>query len=373
MQLANRATCPSEKSLKQERKRHSAPFERVMVHSQGKRRYYSEHPAVLLGEALKTRLQESGEPTERLIFFQPFDDKWYACVIDKGEVETESLATIGELEEELGYWLYNCEHILVASSEASEPLTFHKNKQILVKPLIEADWQGYILTAKAGTPKVWIGVLALVVASLSFGGFWLGQQEPPPKPQIAKTTPEEVLIESLRNKPLASPALQLATKIMLETHLMPDGMNVNEVNLVDGALTAKLDLTARDKVIRQYLLANPEIDDWLNEERSLLTLDVPKADHWRAYDVSTYLTDMRDALELMNVSVTEDGQRDVGRFSVVSLTLTTTGRLGKLPLIMQILTPSFITTRKLTLSWNDEDITELYLEIEIQGVYSEPN
>ncbi|MFA0464905.1 hypothetical protein AB4458_27560, partial [Vibrio sp. 10N.261.45.F1] len=62
------------------------------------------------------------------------------------------------------------------------------------------------------------------------------------------------------------------------------------------------------------------------------------------------------------------GIKRVAEIDVHTVRLTTTGKLGKLPVIASLLNAPFVTASELTLETDGENIKQFTLQIEIQGV-----
>lgn len=373
MELASRVIVKNKKLAHQHRKANPSGFEYLGAHPNGVCRYYSDAPAFRLGDALKAQLEKSGEAIGNLIFFQPFSEQWYACAFEDGELIHEQLGALDELEREFAYQLHHSDHVLVANNaphtDSTPSLSFYGDKQIVVPAMTQEDWLPFALAPvnKMGLRPLVGGVLLLVtlsvVALLNIDG------KPAPIVESKSTESTEPTFEqAFAEKKLAYPMLMNALALSVEARTLPEPMRLTSVSFDGQQLVAKVDDgEVRSKVKRQWLALNPRFNE-AKRDNSEYVFDTPPSEGWQAFDVTGYRQDAIDALELLGAEVELKDIKHVAGIDVHTVRFTTTGKLGKLPVIASLLNTPFVTASELKLETDGENIKQFTLQIEIQGV-----
>ncbi|MFA0249479.1 hypothetical protein AB4480_08160 [Vibrio sp. 10N.261.45.A4] len=373
MELASRVIVKNKKLAHQHRKANPSGFEYLGAHPNGVCRYYSDAPAFRLGDALKAQLEKSGEAISNLIFFQPFSEQWYACAFEDGELIHEQLGALDELEREFAYQLHHSKHVLVADNaphtDSTPSLSFYGDKQIVVPAMTQEDWLPFALAPvnRMGLRPLIGGVLLLV--TLSVVALLNIDSQPTPIVESKSTESTEPTFEqAFAEKKLAYPMLMNALALSVEARTLPEPMGLTSIHFDGQQLVAKVDDgDVRSKVKRQWLSLTPRFNE-AKRDNSEYVFDTPPTEGWQAFDVTGYRQDAIDALELLSAEVELRGIKRVAEIDVHTVRLTTTGKLGKLPVIASLLNAPFVTASELTLETDGENIKQFTLQIEIQGV-----
>lgn len=377
MQIAERALLRDKKHLKQHRKKFPCAFEHVTESPDEVIRYYFDEPAFRLGDALKAQLEKSGDVLDSLIFFQPFDDDWYGCVFEAGELEREFVGSIPEIEAEFSFELYQADQVLVTESG----LPFFPEKHVIVPPLTEEHWREFALKAVRGTPQKKVGAVGLLILSSLIGGYlaFSPASKPVPPPSASQQSQalseREIFEEAFASYPSAYSYIESALAMLIEAQTLPPSMKLTHI---EKEFDGNLGFQWLKGVVEMSESRVKERRDWMNEpvkrfvrwdESKKVLLSPPlNTRPWRDVTVDSYSKQAVDALELLGVEVRETETKDWTQFSAQHFVLSGEASLGKLHLIATILNAPFVTATDFSLSVQGENKVNFSIEIQIQGV-----
>ncbi|WP_234497873.1 hypothetical protein [Vibrio maritimus] len=369
MQLAKRVFCQNKKDVQRHRKLHKASYEKIITMDDGLYRYYSNAPCVALGEAFKAALTLEGETLERVVVMQEFENEWFATALVEGRVQSEWMGTLTDVINQVGYELHHATRILVSSDTAVDDIELFHDKVVKVSPLLPKEWEAFALENAIPHQRWKVKALGGVLGVGIIGGTWWWQSTPPPPVATApEKTPFELYIASYSQKHSAYMALRQALSLYIETRDMPGGMMTTSMDWKGGTLTLPIDVTARDKVVRDYFKAHPTLKREWNEATRELVRHTPSVSPWKEWHIKNYLVQMRDTLELMEVSVTSVSNLPLAFINVQTFELKAAGHIGKLIALTEALNAPFVSITGLHWTWQSENQHQLTLTIDVQGV-----
>lgn len=258
----------------------------------------------------------------------------------------------------------------MSADTAIHDIELFRDKVVKVSPLLPKAWEAFALENAIPHQRWKVKALggALGVSILSGALWWWQSTPPPPVPTTPETTPFEQYIASYSQQHSAYMALRQALSLYIETRDMPNGMMSTAMTWGDGKLTLPIDVTARDKVVRDYFKAHPALNrEWDGASRELVR-NTPSVSPWKEWHIKDYLVQMRDALELMDVSVTRVSTLPLAFIHVQTFELKATGHIGKLIAMTEALNAPFVSITRFHWTWQGENQHQLTLKIDVQGV-----
>ncbi|MGR5307781.1 hypothetical protein [Vibrio mediterranei] len=370
MQLAKRAFCQNKRDLQRHRKLHKASYEKIISMDDGLYRYYSNVPCIALGEAFRTALTVEGEALERVVVMQEFEGDWFAAALYEGRVQSELIGALTDVINQISYELHHATRILVSSETVPNDVELFREKIAEVSPLLPNQWEAFALESSTTNQswKVKAIAAALGISVMGGGGWFLQSTEVQPTLNEHVKTPFEQYIASYSQKHSAYKALRQALSLYIESRDMPDGMISKSIDWEGGKLTQSLEITTRDKVVRDYFEQHQSLKNEWDSSSSVLVRKTESVSPWKEWHVKDYLVQMRDALELMDVSVTNVSNLPLASINVHAFELKATGHIGKLIALTEVLNAPFVSITGLHWTWQGEDQHQLTLTVDVQGV-----
>ncbi|NOI06697.1 hypothetical protein F0263_16900 [Vibrio anguillarum] len=322
----------------------------------------------MIGLSIQDHLDEQGDQFGRLVYLQCFENNWYGAVFVDGQLIDEHLEQLPKLLEILGYDLHLADEIRIYGGkvDAYPDKQRHVDEALINLQTLPDEYQ---LKARSQPkkPLVFMGCGALLVLIAAFA---IGLSSTSPKTQSVQPTltPEQQFTMTYGAKLHAANALSSAMRLSAELAVMPVGMTADTVRLVGSALQSVVKYDdVRDKVKRQWFSEHRELTKFYTEDRALYDVPVETVISLVIYDIADYLVQMRDALELLGVTVNKSEPQTFGNIQNIAFSLEMRGSSGVLPFIQEIIEAPMVTVSSLELVRESKDQVKLSLEIEVTG------
>ncbi|MDC5711158.1 hypothetical protein [Vibrio europaeus] len=370
MIVSNQAVFTNEKDLAKHRKKFTCQYEKVFEDEGRYFRYYSDEPTTAKGEAIRSLLKEQGD-FNLLVYLEELENGyWYITAFNNDQVIGERVDDIETLIHLFGYEMQQSDKILVAKGV----FTLHGDKQAEVVPIDESKLEGYALQEVKQTPiaKIALGIAAVL---LSIGLILIASWETPEPKTIqvveVQPTPKQLYIDSYKNKVKASEVLENAVNLLMEASLMPEPMASMSVMLDGSTLVMPFDDGGtRDKIKRDWLHLHSNLGALFNPKESVFKFELSKGMNWELYSSAMFEKKLIDYLQLMQVDIHQVNQVKLEDIYVHTYEISlSTGELGELPLIAELLDAPNITSNSMQLVIDRQSaVKSLVMSIDVQGI-----
>ncbi|MGD1336099.1 hypothetical protein ACP6H1_27275 [Vibrio harveyi] len=374
MQLANIALLKNSKHLKQHRSQYPAKCERVFDRKGNITRYYSDSPAMLYGEYVRSQIDA---PTGRFVYVEKLDDtQWYIGVFSQFTVEQESIGTLARLLIHFSYELHQAPQVLVVSHEFLESFTGDKER---CSSITKTDWntdalvQFQLRPKQAKTlPVKWIAVAGLVVVALA-GAAWQfmpatkeGQHTSNIVMRSEADIATEQYLNSYKNDLTDAHATLIAARdLLVEAMVMPNQMTAKLVVLDGQFLSMPLEIgKQRDSLTKEWFSSHPDLTNHYQDNAFRLPLPPPPT---RTATGSTpYHKLLIECLQILGGDIQTNNTQQVNGKPVTTYHITIAGNIGIIDVLADILDAPFVALRSLHMNLN-EQIVDLTFDVDVEG------
>ncbi len=379
MQLAQRAVLEHTKALKLHRQHYPAEFERV-IEKEGKFiRYYSDTPAMLYGEFVLSQLHQHAPMTddsqdapltERFVYVERRDEHyWYIAAYQNGELDQEALGNLTHLLTQFGYAIHHAKRLWVTHEDFYQSYDKEPRCQTLDILFWEKDAQSqYVLDAvKAKTvPLKW--VTAMLATVLIIGGALTYYQATKPKP-VKRSKAEIASAKYLKTYQTrmvdAHVALINARNLLIEASVMPKGMTADKVVLDRQKLVMRVESKdVKTSTVHQWFETHQALSNVYDKPDFVLPLPAPTA--WQALRPIGYHRLLTESVERLGGTIDMEKTKPIHGIPITTYRIKTTGNLGHIGVLADVLNAPFIALNKLQMSRHDQTLT-LDVTIDVQG------
>ncbi len=382
MQLAQRAVLEHTKALKLHRQHYPAEFERVIEKEDKVIRYYSDAPTTLYGEYVLSQLNnnehhlshsdetQNAPLSERFVYVEKRDEHyWYIAAYQNGELDQEALGNLTHLLTQFGYALHHAKRLWVTHEDFYQSYDKEPRCEMLDTSLWDIDAQSqYALEAvKAKTvPIKW--VIAILTVVLIIAGATTYYQASKPKPvqrskaEIASTKYLKTYQTRMVN---AHVALINGRNLLIEASVMPEGMTADNVVLDRQKLVMRVESKdVKTSTIDQWFETHPTLATFYDKPDFVLPLPTPTT--WQALHPVGYHRLLTESVERLGGSIDAEKTNPINGLPVTTYRIKTTGNIGHIGVLADVLNAPFVALNKLQMSRHDQSLT-LDVTIDVQG------
>lgn len=392
MIISKRARLIDKKHLAKHQRKYPAKYELIVQSDNEFIRYFQDEPTYAKAEAIRGVLNKQGVITTPFVYLEQLNQThWYVCAFDDVGVNNETVSDLETILHEYSYDIHIAGKLLVAKSETEKgtdeadneeseenkpdnPLkNIHPEKQAEVKPISEQELKPFELVKvkKPIAPLLISGIGAVLVL---VGSIWFFNQEPP-KPVVVVEQPKtekQIFIEGYSSNVLASDSITNALNILIESKLAPEPIDVDSIQLDGDRLLATVKLNgARKKVVRDWLESSDNIQSHYNTETNQLSVSLPHVGNWVPQYITTYKTQLIDALEWLGAKVSSKSRNVFDDVSVEYYEMELTAHIGQISILSGILNTRSVTMKSLTMTKQENEIVKLVITFNIQGLVNE--
>ncbi len=382
MQLAQRAVLEHTKALKVHRQHYPAEFERI-IEKEGKViRYYSDTPAMLYGDYVLSQLNnnehsfshsddtQNAPLSERFVYVEKRDEHyWYIAAYQNGELDQEAVGNLTHLLTQFGYAIHHAKRLWVTHEDFYQSYDKEPRCQTLDNSLWDTDAQAqYALEAvKAKTvPVKWVVVfLAVTLVIAGVATYYQATKPKPVKRSKAEIASTKYLNTYQTRMVDARVALINARNLLIEASVMPKGMTADKVVLDRQKLVMRVDnKDVKTSTVHQWFETHPTLAAFYDKPDFVLPLPAPTA--WQALRPIGYHRLLTESVERLGGVIDVEKINPINGIPITTYRIKTTGNLGHIGVLADVLNAPFIALNKLQMSRHDQTLT-LDVTIDVQG------
>ncbi len=374
--LAQRAALPHAKALKLHRQQYPAAFERVIVRQGEHIRYYSDHDATLYGEYVATQLDftppsnEDADAQRFTLYAEKRDESlWYMAAYQGGHLTQEGCHPLPALLVQFGYALHHARQVFVTDDE----FRAHYEHASRCQTVDTSHWSPDALKAFVLTPVTRrrlsrSALLALLITTVLAGGGLTYHQLTKPKPVVrtkAQMVSDKYLSQHQRRMVNAHQALLNARNRLVEAMVMPNGVSADQVVLDQQSLVmrvVKKDLKA--SMVYHWLRTHPELAKAFQKPNFVIPLDAPPP--WQSWKTTGYHRLLTESVERLGGTIHTERTTVINGIPVTSYRILTSGHLGHVTILADVLNAPFVALSQLSLTNTDQSI-KVDVQIDVQG------
>lgn len=291
-------------ALREHRKRHHAEFEQIVRHKTGVTRYYSNEPAVCVGQWV---LSQFNPESPQWLLLSPMTDndnitsqlQWYGLHVNAGQVQREHIDTLESLLNHFAFECTDSEHIYTPLVQSEDKGGEEAPPKFVLPTLASADIDHSKLKPLPTLinlspnhllrlPKRYLtrsqhrwqrpALISMACLCLTGLGVWLALLNS--APQIAskpKVDPLATWMTQLGSTPSSTEVFKQSSQLLAQARLLPSQWNAETLALEGTTLTLKV--TANNlapnvnalNIWRQQLSRKFDVS-WDSDTRQLTTL-----------------------------------------------------------------------------------------------------